>query len=161
MENLLESLPSWVATIVIVVPTMIGGGFFFLGLTDKKAKERSVERQNESDTLQDKIKKLYQEEAAAQDEKIKDLVSMNKEMGERLATLEGENKTFRSLLTGTDDQSKNHRLKVEATLTLVDKLAEIIILNGKKTDALMEEVKDVNHNIEVLAEAIKSNSSSK
>lgn len=159
MEQLFNSLPSWVATIVIVVPTMVGGGFFFLGLTDKKAKERSIERQAETDALQENIKRLYKEEAAAQDEKIKDLVEKNKQMGERLATLEGENKTFRSVLTGSDEQSKAYRLKVEATLTLVDKLAEIIVLNGKKTDSIMEEIKDVNHNIQMLAEAIKDNSS--
>jgi len=43
---------------------------------------------------------------------------------------------------------------VEATLTLVDKLSEIITINGTKTDAIMAEVQSVNRNIETLAAAI-------
>lgn len=150
----ISHLPEWINTLFIVIPLVIAGGFVVIGLTDKKAKEKTKERQDEADAWQARIDKLTKEATAIQDTKIKEQSEQLKALGERLATIEGENRAFRSAINGTDDQSKAYKERVLASLALVDKLAEVIMENGKKTNAIMEIVEQTNKNIEVLAQAI-------
>lgn len=155
MFEFLSHLPVVVSTFFIVIPAVVIGIFATIGITESKARERTKARQTESDELQEKIKKLYQEESRAQDEKIQEQDKQLKDLNERLVTIEAENKLMKRLLNGTDDKSLAYRAKVETTLKLVDELAQVIILNGKKTDKIMLGVQMVNKNIEKLARAIE------
>lgn len=148
MEQLLSTIPAWVTTLALV----IGGIFVVIGITDKKAKDRK----SEEETLQEKIKKLYQEESGIQDEKIKEQAEKLKALGERLIVVETENTLMKELLKGTDVTTVAYRARVEATLTLVDKLSEIITLNGKKTDAILVLAEKTNENIEKLIDVLAS-----
>ncbi len=149
----LSHLPEWITTLVIVVPLLVAGGLAVLGITEKKANERTQDRQTEADALQEKIRALYLEESKAQDDKIKDQAIKIKGLEERLATVEGENRTFRSVISGTDDQSREYRKRVESTLALVDKLSVVILQNKEEME---EGFAVVNANIERLAKAIES-----
>lgn len=154
MFDFFNHIPEWIGTFIVVVPLIVAGGLVLLGIVNKQADARTKERQDEANALAERVRVLYKDESDAQNEKIKDQNEKLKELSERLATVEGENKTFRSLLTGNDDAAKNYRARVEASLTLVDKLAEVIMENGKKTEAIMVIVEQTNKNIEVLAKAI-------
>ncbi len=156
MDNLF-GLPQWFTTFTVVLTSVVGAVVVVLNVLDKKLKEREAL----SDNLQEKIKKLYQEESAAQDSKIQEQAVKIKDLGERLATVEGENKTMRSILQGTDANSTEYRKRVEATLILVDQLAKIIALNGTKTDAILKLSEKTNENIEKLIRAIGKNGSKK
>lgn len=153
----LTLIPQWLVTVGLVVT----GALAVLGIVSQQTSSKSKNQQEEADSLAQKVRNLYKEESDAQNEKIKVQAGQLTSLSERLASLEGENKTFRSILTGTDDQSKSYRARVEASLTLVDKLAEVIMENGKKTNAMMEEVtiimeaiKGINTNIEKLVIAM-------
>lgn len=146
MDQFFTHLPEWVISLGFVIT----GGFAIIGITDYKAKELLKGRKDEQEKLQESIRALYKEESEAQNEKIRDQSGKLKELSERLATVEGENKTFRSLLTGTDEKSIEYRQRVEATLKLVDQLAKVIALNGTKTEAILELSEKTNKNIEKL-----------
>lgn len=133
---------------------MIVGGLAIIGITDKKARERSKERLEEQEELQEKIKKLYQEESQAQDEKIKEQAMKLKDLGDRLIAVEAENNMMKKIIGGTDPSSIEYRKRVEATLILVEKLAEVIMANGTKADKTLDAVLKVDKSVLTLAEAI-------
>ncbi len=141
MDQILAHLPVW-AGILALVGTFTGltvaGGLAVIGITDKKARERKAEDEKSQESLQDRIKSLSQEAMAAQDEKIKVQSQELKDMGDRVIVLETENTMLKKILLGTDEKSVAYRSRVEATLLLVDQLAKIIELNGKKTDAILD-----------------------
>jgi hypothetical protein len=134
MEQLLSSFPTWVGTIAF----MVVGFLAVLGIVDWKTRERAKETKVEQDTLQENIRKLYKEESAAQDEKIKSQALQIGELSDRLKTVESENSIMKSLLLSTDEKSVAYRARME-----------------KKTDDIMIQMQTVNQNIQTLAEAIQ------
>lgn len=150
MNDFLVEMPQWLSLVVVAVPLIVAGIFVTVGLIDKKAKER----QTEADKLQENIRKLYQEESAAQNEKIKEQGVVILQITERLTAVEAENGIMKALLQGTDPKSVKYRERVETTLALVDKLAEVILQNGKKSDKILSECLAINKNVETLAKAI-------
>lgn len=154
MTDFLSQIPDWISVIIVGVPLIVGGGMAIIGITDKKAKERTQERQAEADKLQENIRKLYLEESEAQNEKIKEQGVTIVKITERLTTVEAENGIMKGLLQGTDPKSSEYRSRVESTLALVDKLAEVILQNGKKSDKILTECLGINKNIERLTSVI-------
>lgn len=155
MLEFMAQIPEWLTFLVVGVPLVVAGGLVVIGITDKKTRERMAERQAEAEKLQESIRKLYQEESAAQNEKIHELTTNIAELTTRLNVVEGENRVMKAILQGTDPKQAEYRKRVEVTLTLVDKLADVILQNGKKSDKILEETLIINKNIETLAKAIK------
>ncbi len=150
LASLTQSLPGILVIVGSFIVCAMGGVFAMINITSRKIKASK----QESDDLQTKIRALYKEESLAQDEKIKNQSGELTDLRSRMMSIEAENRMMKDILLGRDQTSLEYRKRVEATLTLVDKLSEIITINGTKTDAIMAEVQSVNRNIETLAAAI-------
>ena len=131
------------------------GAVVLAGLLDNAARKRKQMDEQERETLDQKIRSLYQEEKKLQDDKIDRLQETVTELSSKVATLEAENKIMKDLIQGRDKETLAYRERGIKAMDLSEDMAKIITSNGKKTDALLKSMESQNKNITRLAQAIE------
>jgi len=151
MEQIPANLPSWLTILLINLSVVVVGVLAIAGIFDRRTKER----QKESQDLEDRVRALYKEEVTQQKTEISELRAEVANLKDRSIKMEAENQIMKELLQGRDGETIQFRERAEYTMELVNKLSEIAVKNGSKTDAVMEAVKATNKNVERLAVAIE------
>lgn len=151
MELIPENIPQWLSVLLLNLSVVVIGILAIAGIFDRRTKER----QRESQELEDRVRALYKEEVTQQKTEINELRIEVANLKDRSIKMEAENQLMKELLQGRDGDSVQFRERAEHTMELVDKLSEIAVKNGSKTDAVMEAVKSTNKNVERLAIAIE------
>jgi len=131
------------------------GAVVLAGLLDNAARKRKQMDEQERNTLDQKIRSLYQEEKKLQDDKIDRLQETVTELSSKVTTLEAENKIMKDLIQGRDKETLAYRERGLKAMDLSEDMAKIITSNGKKTDALLLSMESQNKNITRLAQAIE------
>lgn len=147
METIIGNLPPW----LVLTGSAIIGILAIVGVFDWRQKANG----KEADKLEDRIKELYREQISEQDRKIETLQQDVVNLKQKTVKLETENVILKDLLQGRDTDSKEYRERAQKSMDLIEKLSEIAIINGKKSDAIMRVVEASSKNVERLAVAIE------
>lgn len=140
MELILNGWP----TIALIFGSIILGFVALYGLFDKQLKDRNKEK----DGLEDRIRSLYKEESAAQEEKITNLTQKVDELQKKLEKISIENRIMKDLIQGKDQMTQEFQKQgFEAIKQSATILAQVQ-KNG-------EYMKSCNENIVRLATAIE------
>lgn len=138
-------------TIIVLVTLYAAGLIAVWGLFDQKLKARNKEK----DELEDRVVALYRTETDALNKKLTTQGEQIQSMQTELARIGGENRLMRDLLTGQDKDTKAWRSRTEKSMDLIEKVTELVMENGKKSDAAIEGIKQVGKHVERLALAIE------
>lgn len=140
-----------VPTIVLTVTLEIAGLIAIWGLFDAKLKARTKEK----DELEQRIATLYKTEIEALNTKLDNQAGDIAEMKLTVTRLSGENKLMRELLTGQDKDTKDWRNRTEQAMVLIQEVAKLSALNGKKSEKAIEGIEKVGQIVERLALSIE------
>lgn len=140
-----------VPTIVLTITLEIAGLVAIWGLFDAKLKSRTKEK----DELEERIAKLYKSEIEALNNKMDGQANDIAEMKLTVTRLSGENKLMRELLTGQDKDTQAWRGRTEQAMILVQEVAKLSAMNGKKSEKAIEGIEKVGQIVERLAQSIE------
>lgn len=140
LNDILQNIP-----VIITIIGLFAVGFVGIyGIFNQKFKDKRTEE----DTLEERIRALYQEENKAQNAKIQDLLSKVELFEKQIATLISENKVLKDIFQGKDQQSVEFQKQGFMAIKKAETMYKMIAENNK-------EIKQTNKNIERLAVAIE------
>lgn len=129
---------------LVLMTTVLTAFFGLYKVFDKKMKDRS----KEADELESRIKKLYREESDAQQSKISELEHTVSDLKEKVDKMSAENTLMKDLLQGRDTKTKEYQERGLKTMHVIEEMAKISTLNGKKLDAVMVSIEKLYKVIE-------------
>lgn len=147
MFDIIGNLPA----IITIVTLEVAGLVAIYGIFDSKYKQREKEK----DQQEDRIIALYKVEVGQLNERINAQDTTLQTMRTELASMSGENKLMRDLLTGRDADTAKWRTRTEESMTLISEIGKLAVANGKKMDAALAGISQSSQNIERLAVSIE------
>jgi len=139
------------AQFLTLLGVIVGGLFAAFSLMDKGIKDRGKVK----DDLDDKIRKLLQEENKELSDKVDSLSDKVADLTDKQNKAETENNLLKEVFQGRDKDAMAYRSEGREAMKLVKEITQVSINNGKKTDAILDGMAKQNKNIERLAKALE------